>query len=419
MTTINIDYITTSFEYPVLTKIQGQPTYVTLKIIKDEMKANATSVSSDLGGGANGHLGLMLSPIEYSNVSLVPYVKSVHPGTLVIPLGSTQHESTRLREDFKEELRQYRECTQVEKALIKQLGTALPQMYLRGFRNAHTNTITTDIPTLLEHLFTTYGAVEPEELKEQEDILRQKVFNIGDPLIILFNEVEELQELATASGNPFSPVQQLTIGIQLIKNFNDFETGLTSWFDLPTIDKTWPRFKTHFESARASLRRVRGVTMRNTAYHQQANLITTQVLQEIRTDHSRVIDELRNTGNTILQAMQVSQRYSKDKENEPPVQQESANTVTGNSLQVDMLKTLQLMQKQIQDLQNNQQISSGDDGRKKRQPKQRVDTSEYCWTHGAWGHKGKDCRRKATGHKDKATFANRMGGSNYCCPVTE
>ena len=47
--------------------------------------------------------------------------------------------------------------------------------------------------------------------------------------------------------------------------------------------------------------------MRNTAYHQQANLITTQVLQEIRTDHSRVIDELKNTGNEILHAMQVSQ----------------------------------------------------------------------------------------------------------------
>ena len=101
-------------------------------------------------------------------------------------------------------------------------------MYLRSFRNEHTNIITTEIPDLLEHLFTTYGAVEPEELKDEEDILRQKFFNIGDPLIILFNEVEELQGLATAFGNPFSPVQQLTIGIQLIKHFNDFETGLAS-----------------------------------------------------------------------------------------------------------------------------------------------------------------------------------------------
>ena len=46
--------------------------------------------------------------------------------------------------------------------------------------------------------------------------------------------------------------------------------------------------------------------MWNTAYYQQANLITIQVLQEICTDHYLVIDELKNTGNTILQAMQIS-----------------------------------------------------------------------------------------------------------------
>ena len=88
-------------------------------------------------------------------------MKTVHPGTLDVLPGTTQHESTRLQNDFKEKLRQYGEYKQVEKALIKQLGIALPPMYLQSFRNTHTNTITTDIPDLLEHIFITYGAVEP------------------------------------------------------------------------------------------------------------------------------------------------------------------------------------------------------------------------------------------------------------------
>ena len=95
----------------------------------------------------------------------------------------------------------------------------------------------------------------------------------------MFNEVEELQELATASGNLFTPRQLIEIGIQLIKNFNDFEKGLETWFDLATAAQTWPRFKTHFETERASLRKVRGITMRNTAHHQQANAITGKVLE--------------------------------------------------------------------------------------------------------------------------------------------
>ena len=62
MTTTNINYINTLFEYPVLTPIQGQPTYAAMNVIKNKTKANLTSVPTELGGGANEHLGLMLTP---------------------------------------------------------------------------------------------------------------------------------------------------------------------------------------------------------------------------------------------------------------------------------------------------------------------------------------------------------------------
>ena len=81
----------------------------------------------------------------------------------------------------------------------------MPEFYLRGFRNIHTNTITTDIATLLDHLFTTYGSIDPEELQENFDTLRHSVFNIAQLLIIMYNDVNELQDFATASGNPFTP----------------------------------------------------------------------------------------------------------------------------------------------------------------------------------------------------------------------
>ena len=79
MTNPNIDYTSTNFEYAALTKIHGMPAYEPLRQIKNEMKANAASVPCDLGGGAHGHLGLMLSPPEYTNVSVTPYVRPVHP----------------------------------------------------------------------------------------------------------------------------------------------------------------------------------------------------------------------------------------------------------------------------------------------------------------------------------------------------
>ena len=67
-----------------------------LRKLKTELMRNASSVPSDLGGGANGHLGLLLTAPEYQPVNAIAYVRPVHPGILVIPPGTTQHETTRL-----------------------------------------------------------------------------------------------------------------------------------------------------------------------------------------------------------------------------------------------------------------------------------------------------------------------------------
>ena len=78
-----------NFEYPTLTKIHGRLDYRGLKTIRDEVKANASSVYSDLGGGQHGHLGLVSTPPQYALASAIPYVRHMHPGQLVIPANTT------------------------------------------------------------------------------------------------------------------------------------------------------------------------------------------------------------------------------------------------------------------------------------------------------------------------------------------
>ena len=61
MSSTNIDYVDTYFEFRTLTRIHGEPNYQALKTMKDQLKSNATAVTSKLGGGAHGHLGLVLT----------------------------------------------------------------------------------------------------------------------------------------------------------------------------------------------------------------------------------------------------------------------------------------------------------------------------------------------------------------------
>ena len=188
---MNLD-LENKFEYPILTKVHGILDYASLKIIKDELKSNATSIHSNLGGGANGHLGLIMDPIEYVLLLQIPYTRPLHPTPLIIVPGTTQHESNRLRDDHKEALRLFREMTALEKCLLKLLSQAIPAPYLKPFRNHNSNAIDANIPTILTTLFQTYGIVPEEQLLQEEASLRAKVFEITEPLIILYNEVEDL-----------------------------------------------------------------------------------------------------------------------------------------------------------------------------------------------------------------------------------
>ena len=210
------------------------------------MNANAASVSCDLGGGNNSHLGVMLPVPEYENVWLTPYIRPLHPGILNIPLGTTNYEAARITSEHKELIRLSREMNNVEASLLKQLGHALPNLYLKSFQNQFLNTFTSDISIILHYLFSTYGCITPEELKEQEEMLSSKVFDIQQPMIILFDELEELQQISVVALNPYTGTKIVNIRLKLIKRFNDFEKGLISWFERPIVEDTLINFKNIF-----------------------------------------------------------------------------------------------------------------------------------------------------------------------------
>ena len=112
-----IDYATTNFKYPVLTKIHGPPTYKTLTSnLKKELQSNAQSVGSNLGGGAHGHLGLVLTPTENQAISNVPYTMPQFPGPLAVPRNADAAEAVRRGNAHDERIRAFKEVHDLKNA---------------------------------------------------------------------------------------------------------------------------------------------------------------------------------------------------------------------------------------------------------------------------------------------------------------
>ena len=229
--------------------------YPVLKKLKDEVKANAAAIYCELGGGAHGHLGLVSNPTEYGIVSTVPYVRYTQPKRPQITAAMVEHTVQKKLDEYKEKREQFKEMISLEKVLLTLISHAVPEMYLKPYRNQHSNAIDWEIWEIIDDLMEMYGTVPEEHLRTAESILRAKVFDISKPLVIIYNEMEDLKQIADAAQLPYTDAQFVNLGICLIKNTNDFDKGLTEWFDLP-LGQTYITFKKHFTKAQTALRRV-------------------------------------------------------------------------------------------------------------------------------------------------------------------
>ena len=137
MTTGAVDYAASYFKFKTPTPIIGTPTHKTLKRLKQELRANASSVESDLGGGDHGYLGLVLDDPEYATISTTAFTATTYPTALDIPTSATQVEALNLREQHKEQKRAYLECKNVEKALQRHIQDAIDDKYLKTLVNDH------------------------------------------------------------------------------------------------------------------------------------------------------------------------------------------------------------------------------------------------------------------------------------------
>jgi hypothetical protein len=57
------------FPHPILPTFQGEPDYQTMHAIRKLLQANARAIDTHLGGGALGHLGLIVSDASYAMIS--------------------------------------------------------------------------------------------------------------------------------------------------------------------------------------------------------------------------------------------------------------------------------------------------------------------------------------------------------------
>lgn len=252
-------------------------------------------------------LVLLLTREQYNVIAPnTPFIPPVHPGQLVIPPFQLLHVTHQVMSTHSEAVRLYNECYHVTQALRKQIISAINDSYLAALKDRHTNTITVPLADVITYLFRNYGRVTPATLVDEEQKVLQWSFDPALPIVLVFNKVDDLMDLASAAGSPYSARQLINFAYVIINRTGKFTTGIREWNRLPDIQKTWTTFTTHFAAVHRELRESGELSVQDTPF-QTANLVQELIdgVQQALTptnDDEIEAEEMIHTANATVDA---------------------------------------------------------------------------------------------------------------------
>ena len=232
-------------------------------------------------------------------------------------------------------------------------------------------------------------------------------YDPAHPIDVIFNKVEDLSDFSTAARAAFTEQQLINIAYVIISKTGKYQLYIREWTRLQPNKQTWANFKTHFGQAHQELKEAGDLTIRETQFQ------TANIVQE-------VIDGVQ----AVLQTPETSA------DNNPEVFQHIANNMAQTQLlpqlmtqMSQLIQQMNAMQQQINTQADNTSTTRYSSLSVSRQHRPRTNISNYCWSHGACAHTSQQCRSKKPGHRNEATFTNKLGGStayyNNSNPTTD
>lgn len=407
-----VDDFVNSFPEPSISSISGEPTYADIKRVHDSLKNNATSVPSTLGGGAHGHLGLIMEDATYHTLTGSHFVIPANPGNgPVIAVGATQAQIGAATRQYNQTYKCFHTCTRVDLALKQQIIKAFDSTFLESQKDPNTGYNNVSVLDMIVELYDLYGAIDAVDI-ENNAMKMKTPWQPTSPISSLFKQIEDALNFATAGGQPISNEQSINTAYLLIFATGHFSEECKQWNAKQPAQKTWPNFKRHFSKAYKDLKAMHKLqTSLGTGVQFGANSIIPAPSDTAATAYHRETTEALYSLANATQADRAT-----------VAQLTTANatlTTQVTSLQT-MLSNLQATLSSMQANSNNNHNNNNSNNRNNRPfPRDYEPNSKhYCWTHGLTrrrGHTSANCRNKDEGHQDDATFRDRKGGSCAFC----
>ena len=404
------------FDHQKLDKVYGEPTTKTLQKLFKQLKRNARSVTSPLGGGQYGHLFMVVTPQEWNQYpGTTPVIQPQDPGPFVLSGRVTASEIAMEQKNYDEAKKKYNRFQALKRTLRNQLVEAIDAEYLAPIRCNLTDMINQEITEIMQFLQDSYGKMTVNQIEEESQAIKNFTYDPSKSINILLTAVQEHADLLKIAGAEMSDTQIQALAYLLIGKYKIFQDALVAWNKLPN-PKTWETMQTHMRTEYQMLKNVNALPIEESVQN------TTDIVNELKNQQESLLTSAETRfKNGLTEVMNMAiMDLDKDKEDNG-----NFNENVNNASEIDNLKQeikklhakLQNRGRNFTNNSNNNFFNSSRGGQSNFQSRFRNNNYPrqfYCWTHGA-GHSGWNCKNPAKGHQPSATFRNRMGGNNFGC----
>jgi hypothetical protein len=150
-----------------LPRVSGEPTFEDINISRQHLNYNCMNIQSYDGGGNHGHLGLVMTRVEYivQTPGVSAYILPPKPdATATNPADATPVAAQNIMLAHAEDMRAYSLANNVDKACCKSILDAFDDKFLAARSDPVVRYANETALTLIKHLKDCYAFISPIEL---------------------------------------------------------------------------------------------------------------------------------------------------------------------------------------------------------------------------------------------------------------
>ena len=232
-----INYKDLYFNHSSLRNNTGNPTYDDLQDFYKQVKANAASVLSNLGGSLHGQLGLVTNTTNYAQISNTPYVQPAMPDPIGPNNQGNQHQLTENTRFHRTAITMFHTANHTERKIINQIQEALDETVIMPRIIKDIGILEGPVPELMQYLLSTFGDIYDKNLHKERVNTNNHKYLHEDLVTNLFNTIHKYASMAEAYGKPEIEEQLISIGKIIITNSRIFEDYVKKRNALPSVSK--------------------------------------------------------------------------------------------------------------------------------------------------------------------------------------